>query len=398
MSGGPGKKGMDRRALGALTAGHLLTDLHQGALPALLPFLIAERGLSLASAGTMMLAATVSSSATQVAFGLLSDRRPMPGLMPLGVLLAGAGLAFVGVVAGFAQTLLCVVLSGVGIAAFHPESARFVNHVSGSEKAQGMSFFSVGGNAGFALGPVVATPPVLLFGLPGTLLLVAPAAIAAAVLFRETPRMLGFAPGPAEPAPAGTGEASDRWWPFAGLIGVVAFRSFVFLGLVAFVAAYYGRVLGSSPALGNAALAAMLFGGAAGTLLAGSLADRFGRRAVVAATMAALPPLILGFMFSGAYPGMVLLALVGAAAMGTTGVAVVMGQEYLPSRMGLAAGVTMGLSLGLGGLGPPLLGLLADANGLEAAMLATAALPVAGLLLALALLREARPPTDARRA
>jgi FSR family fosmidomycin resistance protein-like MFS transporter len=380
--------GLDRRALGVLGLGHLSADFCQGALPALLPFLIAERGLSLASAGTMMLAATVSSSATQVAFGFLSDRRPMPGLMPLGVLLAGAGLAFVGVVAGFAQTLLCVVLSGVGIAAFHPESARFVNHVSGSAKAQGMSFFSVGGNAGFAFGPVVATPPVLLFGLPGTLLLVAPAAIAAVVLFRETPRMLGFAPGPAEPATAGTGETSDRWWPFAGLLGVVAFRSFVFLGLVAFVAAYYGRVLGSSPALGNAALAAMLFGGAAGTLLAGSLADRFGHRAVVVATMAALPPLILGFMFSGVYPGMVLLALVGAAAMGTTGVAVVMGQEYLPHRMGLAAGVTMGLSLGLGGLGPPLLGLLADANGLEAAMLATAALPVAGLLLALALPRE----------
>jgi len=275
----------------------------------------------------------------------------------------------------------------LGIAAFHPESARFVNHVSGSEKAQGMSFFSVGGNAGFALGPVVTTPPVLLFGLPGTLLLVAPAAIAAAVLFRETPRMLGF-------ARAGRARSSRSG---GGIRSLVAFcrpdrRCGVSLLRLSGPRRLRGgllrAVLGSSPALGNTALAVMLFGGAAGTLLAGSLADRFGHRVVVAATMAALPPLILGFMFSGAYSGMVLLALVGAAAMGTTGVAVVMGQEYLPHRMGLAAGVTMGLSLGLGGLGPPLLGLLADANGLEAAMLATAALPVAGLLLALALPRE----------
>jgi FSR family fosmidomycin resistance protein-like MFS transporter len=173
------------------------------------------------------------------------------------------------------------------------------------------------------------------------------------------------------------------------MIGVVAVRSFVYFGLVAFVASYYERVLGTSPAFGNTALTVMLFGGAAGTLVMGPLADRFGRRAVVAACMLALPPLILGFTLSGPYAGMALLALTGAATVGTFGVTVVMGQEYLPGRIGLAAGVTMGLSIGLGGVGAPLLGLLADRSGLPAAMLAVAALPVLGFLLTMSLPRKA---------
>ncbi|MEW6637663.1 MAG: MFS transporter, partial [Actinomycetota bacterium] len=156
-------------------------------------------------------------------------------------------------------------------------------------------------------------------------------------------------------------------------------------GLIAFVASYYERVLGQPAALGNAALTTMLAGGAAGTLVMGPLADRFGRKTVLVASMFVLGPLLLAFVLSGPYVGMVLLTLVGAATVGTFGVTVVMGQEYLPGRIGLAAGVTMGLSIGLGGVGAPLFGLLADAGGLTATMLAIAALPVAGLLLSLTL-------------
>ena len=141
-------KGFDRRAMAGLSAGHLFTDLNQGAVAALLPFLIADRGISLAAAGAILFAATVSSSIVQPLFGIFSDRRPLPALMPLGVLLAGCGMAIVGLATSYTLILLCVVLSGVGVAAFHPEAARFANYVSGSGRARGMSFFSVGGNAG----------------------------------------------------------------------------------------------------------------------------------------------------------------------------------------------------------------------------------------------------------
>src|ERR671917_1033047 len=180
--------------MAGLSARHLFTDLHQGAVAALLPFLIADRGISLAAAGALLFAATVSSSIVQPLFGIFSDRRPVPALMPLGILLAGCGMALVGVAPSYPLILLCVVLSGIGVAAFHPEAARFANYVSGVRRARGMSFFSVGGNAGFALGPVVTTPFVLAFGLPGTLLLALPAAAMAVVLLAELPRMLGFAP------------------------------------------------------------------------------------------------------------------------------------------------------------------------------------------------------------
>jgi FSR family fosmidomycin resistance protein-like MFS transporter len=369
--------------MGVLSAGHLFTDLNQGAVAALLPFLISERGLSLAAAGALVFAATVSSSLVQPLFGIFSDRSPIPALMPLGVLLAGAGLALVGVAPGYPS--ICA------------SGARFANYVSGARRARGMSFFSVGGNAGFALGPIVATPLVLVFGLPGTLFLALPAALMAGVMFAETPRMLRLAPDAAEGATKEAKNAPESWTPFAVMIGVVVVRSFVYFGFVAFVASYYERVLGASAALGNVALAVMLAFGAVGTLLMGPLADRYGRKAVLVGSMLVLPPLVLAFTFVGPYAGMALLALVGAATIGTFGVTVVMGQEYLPGRIGLAAGITMGLSIGLGGIGAPLLGLLADGVGLRTAMLAVAALPVLGSALALTLPARSAPPGGARR-
>jgi FSR family fosmidomycin resistance protein-like MFS transporter len=387
------KKGVNRRAMAGLSAGHLFTDLNQGAVAALLPFLTSERGISLAAAGALVFAATVSSSIVQPLFGIFSDRRPLPALMPLGVLLAGCGMALVGVAPTYPLILLCVVASGIGVAAFHPEAARFANYVSGSGRARGMSFFSVGGNAGFALGPALTTPLVLVFGLPGTLFLALPAVLMAAVLLHELPWMLAFKPETAEHE-ANTGDAApEHWGPFVRMIGVVVVRSFVYFGLVAFVASYYERVLDVSPAIGNTALTLMLFAGAAGTLTLGPLADRFGRRMVVGASMVVLPPLIFCFTLAGPLVGMVVLVLVGAATVGTFGITVVMGQEYLPGRIGLAAGITMGLSIGLGGIGAPLLGLVADSEGLSFTMLIIASLPALGFLLALTLPRGTRAST-----
>ena len=391
------EKGVDKRAMSVLSAGHLFTDLNQGAVAALVPFFVSERGLSLAAAGSLVLAATLSSSIVQPLFGLFSDKKPLPSLMPLGVIFGGIGVALAGVAPSFVWIFLSVVLSGLGVAAFHPESARFANYVSGSRRARGMSFFSVGGNAGFALGPVLATPLVLLFGLPGTLFLALPALVMGLVLFHELPRLLSFRPetvgseGKDQQA-----TAPDLWWPFTRMVGVVTVRSFVYFGLVTFVASYYIRELGTSAGLANAALSVMLLAGAVGTLALGSMADRFGRRAVLAATMLVLAPLVYAFTLTGPFAGMVLLALIGAVTIGTFGVTTVLGQEYLPGRIGVAAGITMGLSIGLGGVGAPLFGAIADAYGLPTMMLALAALPPIGLALSLTLprnTRERRPAT-----
>jgi FSR family fosmidomycin resistance protein-like MFS transporter len=387
------EKGVDKRAMATLSAGHLFTDVNQGAVAALVPFLVAERGLSLAAAGALVLAATLSSSIVQPLFGYFSDRTPLPSLMPLGVMLGGLGIALVGVAPNYPLILICTVLSGLGVAAYHPESARFANYVSGPRRARGMSFFSVGGNAGFALGPVMTTPLVLYFGLPGSLFLALPAFLMGLVLLYELPRLLTFRPEAAEVTGQGYIAEPEHWGSFARMVGVVIVRSFVYFGLITFVSSYYIQVLGTSPVLANAALSVMLFAGAVGTLTMGPLADRIGRRAVLVGSMILLGPLIYAFTLSGPLPGMILLALIGAATIGTFGVTVVMGQEYLPGRIGVAAGVTMGLSIGLGGVGAPILGAFADGYGLPAMMLALAALPLIGLGLALSLPRRLKKPS-----
>jgi len=379
-------QGVDGRGMSALSAGHLFTDLNQGAVAALVPFFISERGLSLAAAGALILAATVSSSVVQPLFGSISDKRPMPMLMPGGVAVGGIGVALSGLATSYWAIFLCIVVSGLGVAAFHPEAARFANYVSGTGRARGMSFFSVGGNAGFALGPVLTAPLVLALGLPGTLLLAVPALLMGLVLLREMPRLRTFQPELLGDRKAT--DAPDRWVPFTIMSGAVAVRSFVYFGLVTFVAEYYVRELGTSPLFASGALSVMLFAGAAGTLVLGSIADAVGRRTVLVGSMLVLPPLLFAFSNVGPILGAVLLAGVGAATIGTFGVTVVMGQEYLPARIGAAAGVTMGLSIGLGGLGAPVLGAVADHYGLPNLMLVLAALPIAGLALALLLPRR----------
>jgi FSR family fosmidomycin resistance protein-like MFS transporter len=258
-----------------------------------------------------------------------------------------------------------------------------------------MSLFSVGGNIGFALGPVLVTPLVLVFGMSGTLLVMVPTSLMALVLARELPRLKSFR-ADLVGGRVQRGENHAAWGPFAILGTVIALRSFVYFGFVTFIPLYYIHDLHTSKATGSAALSVMLVGGAVGTLLGGPLADRFGRRAVLRGSMAVLPALIVGFLVSGPALAMVFAGLAGAATIATFAVTIVMGQEYLPGRIGVASGVTIGLSIGLGGLGAPLLGLLADAHGLRSVFEVTAVFPLLALALAQALPARAPGPADTR--
>jgi MFS transporter, FSR family, fosmidomycin resistance protein len=375
--------GLDRRALGVLGAGHLCVDLCQGAVPALLPFLAAERGYSYAALGALVLASTIGSSIVQPLFGLLSDRFARPWLLPVGLVLAGGGIALAGPAPSYGLTAAAVVVSGLGIAMFHPEGAKFAGIASRERRGRGMSLFSVGGNAGFALGPALTTPLVLAFGLPGTLALVLLPLMAAVLTARELPRLRTL--GAVAKADGGGASGEDDWGAFARVGGLVALRTGVYFGLQAFVPAYFVVELASSEAAGNAALTIMLAAGAAGTLIGGGLVDRWGARAVLIGTMALLLPLLLVLPLVDAVAAMALLGAVGFVAIATFSITVIMGQAYLPSRPGLASGVTLGLAIGLGGVAATALGVVADAYGLRAVLWTVAILPVPALVLALSL-------------
>jgi FSR family fosmidomycin resistance protein-like MFS transporter len=386
-----------------LSLGHLCVDLCQGALPALLPFLIAAHGWSYGQASALVLAATVSSSIVQPLFGHLSDGRSLPWLLPGGVAVAAAGISLAGVLGSYAATFAVVVVSGLGVAAYHPEASRFANYVAGAKRATAMSFFSVGGNAGLALGPAIVTPLALAFGLGGTpLVAVLPLAVAVLLGF-EVSRLAGFRPAvattrsPEDDDDEANAIPPDQWRPFVRLTLAIAARSMVFFGLTTLVPLYFVAELHASKGTANTALTVMLACGAIGTLIGGRLADRFSRRVVLRTSLAVLTPLLIVMLSGGIPVAIAALAFVGAATIATFSVTVVMGQEYLPGRLGVASGVTLGLSIGVGGVAAAALGALADATSLRTALEVVAVLPLPALALAMSLPEGRRPGAAAAR-
>lgn len=374
--------------MAVLTLGHLFSDATQVAVPALLPFLVREQDISFAAAGMLILASTVASSVVQPLFGHFSDTRSLEIFMPVGLILGAVGVALVGLAPSYPLILLAVIVSGMGVAAFHPEATRFANLASGGRRATGMSVFSVGGSSGFALGPLLLTPLVLGLGVQGTVLFAALPLGMAGVVALALPRLKGLRSAPITVGPGAETVGSDLWVPFGLLSGVVSLRSVVQFGLIAFVPLYFAGVFSSSEVVSNVALSVTLLAGIAGTLLGGSLADRHGRRTVLLGSLVVLPPLFVCFLLSGEIASMALLAPIGAATVASGSITVVMGQEYLPGRIGVASGFTVGLAIGVGGIGSPALGALADAYGLKSVMVALALLPIPAVLLALRLPRK----------
>jgi len=384
-------RGLDTRALAALSAGHLATDFASGAVPALLPFVVADFDLSYLEAGAVMLVWATASSVVQPLFGLVSDRRGAIWLLPGGVVLAAVGIGLSALAPAYAVFLLLVALSGLGTAAYHPEGSKFAAFASGDRRASGMSLFSIGGNIGFAVGSVVATGLVLWLGLRGGVLLALPGLAIAAFLVLLMPFLRSFDPGRSV---ARRLRGEDRPGALGLLLAVVGFRSLAWFGLLTFVP-LYEISLGHSEGYGNRLLAIMLLAGGVGTLAAGPAADRIGRRPVLLGSVAGTGVFIAVYLLAGGVLGAVALALVGVCVIGTFGVTMVMSQEYLPSRIGLASGLSIGLSIGLGGVAAVGLGALADQIDLDRALWVCAVAPFLALAIGLRLpSSRARPHVE----
>jgi FSR family fosmidomycin resistance protein-like MFS transporter len=369
---------IDRRAMALLSSGHFATDFSNGALPALLPFLKDKFSLSYTAVGAVILASQASSSLIQPLFGLWSDRRGAMWLLPAGVGVAGVGIALAADAPSYWLVLVLVLVSGVGSAAYHPEGSKFAGFVSGRKRASGMAWFSIGGNLGFAFGPIATTAVVAAFDLHGGLLLAIPAVAVAAAFVVASPYLRGFAP---EPGAARAAVGDDDPFAMKLLLGVIALRSVAWFGLITFVPLWEVS-LGHSKSHGNHLLALMLFAGGVGTLALGPLADRFGRRPVLLARVLATGPLVLLFVLVGGVLGAIALALVGTCVVGTFGVTMVMGQEYMPRHVGTASGLVIGLSVGLGGVAALALGWLADLTTLRTALFVAAGAPIVASALA----------------
>ncbi|QKW10814.1 MFS transporter [Streptomyces sp. NA04227] len=378
-----------------LSAGHACVDVYQGAVAALVPFFVAERAYTYAAASGIVLAASLLSSVAQPLFGALTDRHPIPWLLPVSTVLGGLGVALSGVGGSYPITLLFVALSGIGVAAYHPESARVARVASrGSHRAMG--WFSLGGNIGFALAPLLVTVVIATGGLRFSPLLILPALVGSVLTLPVLRALTKAQPAAGADGDGGVAEGRDDEVlddraSFVRLSLAVVCRSIVFVGLSTFLALHAREQTGGSAAAGTAALFVLYLGGAVGTVLGSNLAHRWDRVTVVSTSYLLTVPAVAGAVF---VPGPALYVFVALTSIGLYvpfSLQVTLAQDYLPTRVGTAGGITLGLTVSVGGLASPLIGGLADATSLRTALTPLIVMPVLSWLLFRALPEPAVP-------
>ena len=365
---------------------HAVDDFYQGLVPATVPYFVLDRHYGYVAASGLTLAATLGSSLPQPFIGVAVDRLRLGWLAAAGVALAGIGLGLSGLVPFYAGVWCLILLSGLGVAMFHPAAGKAARESAG-DSAGAMSVFAAGGSVGFFLAPVLATPALIAWGVGATALFIPPAVLVAFVLLRRRGREAAHPVGAAR-----TGR--DQWGPFAVLTGVEVVRSVAFFGVNTFIELYWLRHLHASRGLAGAALTCFLAGGVCGTLLGGRIADRVGMvRTVRCGGVVALPMLAGLLLTPGRVAPLAFAVLTGVALNIPFAVLVKLGQDYLPSRPGTAAGVTLGLGVSVGGLVAPLLGLVADAHGPRGVLAVLCVIPPVALVLGLFLPEpESAPP------
>ncbi len=380
-----GTGAIDRRGITLLASGHFVIDATVGAVPAMIPVFTAIYALSDLAASMILGASLLVSSAIQPFFGLLADRRSMTVFVWGGVAVAAAGLAMSGLAGGYLGVLACIVGSGLGIAAFHPEAARVANQISAERKATGLAWFMLGGNAGFAAGPLLAALFIPFLDARATLVFLVPGLVVAAWLHHER-RRIAIPVVPRAAAGAAGVPPRARTSSITLLLFVTSMRTWTQFCILALVPLLLTDQRGFSDQAAGFAVVAFSGAGAAGTLAGAALADRVGGRSMLIWSMPLVAPLLGAFLLLDGTVALVPLAAAGFVLMSSFSVTVMMGQDYLPGRLALAAGLMIGF--GAIGSAPPglaLFGAIADSAGREAALWGVAALPLVGGALALLL-------------
>lgn len=306
--------------------GHGCVDIYQGAVAALVPFFVSERNYTYAVVSGIVLAASLLSSVAQPVFGVLTDRWAMPWLLPVSTLLSGVGIAMSGLSGSYGLTLFCIAVSGIGVAAYHPESARVARLASrGSHSAMGC--FSLGGNIGFALAPLMVSAVMGRGSLRCTPVLVLPALVGAA-LYMPVLRMLGRSQAGMFRTEAPRG--ADDMASFLKLSLAVVFRSIVFTGLSTFISLYAQQRMHDSATAGTVALFLLFLGGAVGSVLGGALANRYHRVHVSRWSYLFTVAALIGVIYIPGPAMFLFVALTSTGLYVPFSLQVTLGQDYLP--------------------------------------------------------------------
>lgn len=373
---------MNLKALVLLIAGHLVTDINSGALPAFLPFIKEFLGLSYIMTASVILVFNVTSSVIQPIFGYYSDRRSAGWLLPSGCFIASLGLALLGFGPSYIWVLLFAALTGLGQASYHPEGFKTVNFLSGRKKASAISLFLVGGNLGFSLGPLLATLFFKHFGLKGSILFFPPG-IAMAAIFLANRYWKVKADLPIRQAKVLKKPvlARQRLFPMALLLLIVTLRSATRLSLLTFVPFYLINTLQRDPLIAGKYLSAFLLAGTVGSLIGGPVADRYGYKRAVVSSLGLTPIFLYLFFYTSGMWSMIFFLVAGFLLVFSNAVTMAMGQSLMPENLGMASGLILGLAMGIGGIGTTILGGVADHWGVPFTLLIIFLLPLFGFLL-----------------
>lgn len=355
-----------------------------GALSPLLPVFKKTLSLSDLRTSLVLAAITFSSSFVQPVFGFVADRVRATWFLWGGVALATAGLSLSGLVSSYWLLLTLIVLCGLGVGAYHPEAARVANHLAGTRKASGVAWFTIGGNVGFAFGPLLAALFVPLLDERTTLVYLVPGVVAFVLLLFH--RGLVAHPVATGSPAAATGRSDVRGMTI--LVAAVSLRTWVQLGLMAIVPLYLTDDRGMSTRSQGFVIFAFVITGSLGTIAGSAVADRVGGKRMLVWSIPLAAPLIAAFILVDGAAGIAALAAAGFILMASFSATVVMGQEYMPHRLALAAAWVLGFGA-IGAATPwlPVIGAIADSAGRETALWVLAALPLVACAVAAALPR-----------
>ena len=363
----------------------MVTDISQGSIPLFLPYLKDAFDLNYFAVGLILLFSSISSSIIQPLFGFISDRYQCLWMLPTGCILAMTGVALIGFVPNYYLLLAAVTFSGLGVAAYHPEASKAVFYLSGSKKATAMSVFSLGGNFGFALGPIIAAFFLGVYGLQGSGGFLPLGLLMGGVLFVLLPKISLQVTKNKEMHANGKKNAAGARFiislPIILLMLIVTIRSWVHMGLMMNIPLYYIDYLQMDTAYGSSLLTIFLMLGAVGTLLGGPLADKLGLKAILYFSFISAVPLMYFLFNSSGVFTFIWTGLIGASIICTFSVTTVYAQKLMPENIGLASGLVLGFAIGTGGIGTTLLGLIADNFGLIMAINILIVLPLIGVAL-----------------
>ncbi len=375
-----------RFQLSVLSLAHLLNDWYMNYIPQLLPFLVLA-GLPVTKVTVLISAFTFTSSVSQPIFGYIVDLKNKRWLVYVGTLWMAIFLGLFGLINIYVVLFIVTVLAGFGTAAFHPQASAMVSSLSRQRKGLFQSIFMAAGNIGYALTPVIIVPFILKYGLSATPFLAIPGVLVSVLLLTSAPRVSNR-------------RAGDLTWqkfvdsisPKASevlkIVLVVIIRSVTYFGLVSFLFTYLqSRELGEIASSWLVFL--MLFAGAIGGMIGGSLSDIYGRKVVIVSSLILATPLFYLFMTTGGFLSYVFLTLAGASLLASFSVTVVTAQELLPRSAALASGLMLGFGVGIGGLGVGALGFLYDAYGITTVMYLLISLPIPAALVG-SFLKEAK--------